>query len=111
MNFEIKVLITGDWVELSLLKYETGEIVSVSRWQDQRNLSDELLSRISSICKRKKINLKNIREINFSCDCPYFTAKEKLSEAGLGVVDYSGRCGFTTWQTGEIITKVLNFAL
>jgi hypothetical protein len=111
MNFEIKVLITGDWVELSLSEYETGEIVSISRWQDQRNLSEELLSKISDICKRKKIGLKNIREISFSCDCPYFETKEKLLEAKLEAVDYSNRCGFTTWQTGEIIAKVLNFTL
>lgn len=111
MNFEIKVLITGDWVELSLLDYETGETVSVSRWQDQRNLSDELLFKISAICKRKKIGLKNIRKIDFSCDSPYFAVKEKLTEVKLESVDYLGKCGFTTWQTGEIISKVLNFTL
>lgn len=111
MNFEINISITGDWVELSLSEYETGEIVSVSRWQDQRNLSDQLLLRINAICKRKNISLKNIREINFSCDCPYFTAKEKSSEAKLEAVNYSGKCGFTTWQTGEIMSKVLNFTL
>lgn len=111
MNFEIRVNIIGDWVELTLVEYKTGNVVSTLRWQDKRDLSDKLLSNIANLLKKKGLTLNNITEIVFSCDSPYFSFEDRLVETEIMSEDSSKRCGFTAWQTGEIIAKTLNYVL
>lgn len=113
MNVEIRIKIVGDWVELSVAEYETGEVVFVSNWQDKKDLSDKLLLNIDSALRKKKLSLKNICDIIFFCDSPYFSADLHgiLEDPNVSSSDCSGKCGFTAWQTGEIMAKTLKFSL
>jgi len=52
--------------------------------------------------------MKDISKFVFVCDSPYME-KEKKRFDGKEVTS-KGKCGFTSWQTGEITAKILNFA-
>lgn len=110
MKFEMELKIVGTSVLLSLINPSGSQILQAN-WEDKRNLSDKLLEKIVFILKKEGISFKNIRKINFYCDSPYFAKNEKWEDMKMENFEFTGKCGFTTWQTGEIFSKVINFAL
>jgi len=108
MDLEIRTEIKGNRVTLYLL--DAGrEVLGKTGWEDKRDLSAKLFGKIDFLLRRKKISLKDIKKFSFDCDSPYF-ARGKNAEIKMETFDSTGKCGFTAWQTGEIITKVMNFA-
>ena len=81
-------------------------IISKSTWIDKRNLSERLLKKIDLLLEKNKLSVKDISRVDFECDSPYFEKSKKidLEEA----VSSKNKCGFTSWQIGEITAKVLN---
>ena len=84
-------------------------IISKSTWIDKRNLSERLLKKIDLLLEKNKLSVKDISRVDFECDSPYFEKSKKidLEEA----VSSKNKCGFTSWQIGEITAKVLNFTI
>lgn len=109
MKFKLKIEIIGNKVSVSLFNKEGG-ILSKLDWTDQRDLSEKLLRKINLLLQKNKLVMKNIERVDFNCDSPYF--KKKYETISLND-DFSskGKCGFTTWQVGEIVIKTLNFVL
>ena len=111
MAFEIKIKIKGAEVSAALLDVISGKEVARSAWKDERNLSSELFKRMDIILRKAKITLKDVEKVSFDCDSPYFGKKQKWEDMRMEKIDSTGKCGFTTWQTGEVIAEVVNFAL
>jgi hypothetical protein len=110
MILDIKIKIKGNLAELDLFDVQAGRVLGSLKWEDRRDLSDKLFLKINLLLKKKKAALKNVRRISFDCDSPYFQFTKRKQEIKMEDFDSAGKCGFTTWQTGEIIAKVLNFA-
>ena len=105
LRAELKI--QGDMVKLSLLEKETP-ITSVS-WTDRRDLSSKFFIKLEKLLAGRGLAREDISRVDFSCDSPYFFRKDK--ELVMLDLDSSGKCGFTAWQTGEIIAETINFAL
>lgn len=110
MAYELNIEIGGTCVRLSLLDANGREVANAA-WEDKRDLSTRLFQKAQSLLKRKKIPLRQLERVNFTCDSPYFARKGKWTDLTMEDIDSTGKCGFTTWQTGEIISGVVNFAL
>jgi hypothetical protein len=110
MNFEIKIEIKGNRAKLLLCDIDEKKNIAEVNWEDKRDLSDKLFVKINSLLKKKKVFLKDVRKVSFDCDSPYFVQSKK-GEIKMEDLDSTGKCGFTAWQTGEIISKVMNFAI
>ena len=109
MEFKLKIEIIGNKVSILLLDKKRN-IISKSTWIDKRNLSEKLLRKIDLLLRKNKLVIKDIEKVDFECDSPYFKNDGKISlyEEGLSS---KNKCGFTSWQIGEITAKVLNFAI
>ncbi|MCK5084464.1 MAG: hypothetical protein KAQ64_02320 [Candidatus Pacebacteria bacterium] len=84
-------------------------IISNSSWTDERNLSEKLLKKIDLLLRKNKLSIKDIEKVDFECDSPYFRKNKKINFEE--TVSSKNKCGFTSWQIGEISAKVLNFAI
>ena len=111
MNLEIKTEIRGSRVVLSLLDVVNNNVLGKSEWEDEKNLSSKLFLEIDLLLKKNRVSLRKIKNFCFDCDSPYFIYDQKRGELNMEKIESVGRCGFTTWQTGEIISKTINFAL
>ena len=111
MAFEIKIEIKGTEASASLLDVISGKEVARSAWKDERNLSSEFFKRMNIILRKAKITLRDVEKVSFDCDSPYFGKKQKWEDMQMEKIDSTGKCGFTTWQTGGIIAETMNFAL
>ena len=103
--YKLKIEIIGNKASVILLD-KKGNIISKLVWIDKRNLSEKLLKKIDLLLKKNKLSIKDISRVDFECDSPYFKKSKKidLEEA----VSSKNKCGFTSWQIGEITSKVLN---
>ena len=107
----MKIGIYGNRVQLQLVDAVLGRTLDKTEWEDKKDLSQKLFQKIESLLRRKKLDLKNISKFSFDCDSPYFSAEKKQGELKMEDIESSGKCGFTAWQTGEIIARAINFAL
>ncbi len=108
INYEIKIEIIGSKASVFLLGGKNN-IVAGLNWIDERDLSEKLLLKIDFLLKKNSLSVKDISKVDFECDSPYFKKKEKIvKEENLSS---KNRCGFTSWQTGEITAKILKLAL
>jgi tRNA A37 threonylcarbamoyladenosine modification protein TsaB len=87
MKFTLKIKIIENKISLFLVDDKKKNIAK-SEWDDNKDLSEKLLTKIDLLLKRKKVSLNNISKFDFIS---------------------SGKCGFTSRQIGEITAKVLNF--
>jgi tRNA A37 threonylcarbamoyladenosine modification protein TsaB len=87
MKFRLKIKITGNTINLFLIDNKK-KVVAESKWVDNKDLSEKILTKIDLLLKRKKVSLSDISKFDFTS---------------------SGKCGFTAEQVGEITVKVLNF--
>jgi hypothetical protein len=108
---EVKIKVQGNRAELSLYNLSADKELSKTLWEDKRDLSAQLFAKMDALLHKEKTTLKQVGKISFDCDSPYFARKEKWQELHLENFDGTGKCGFTAWQTGEVIARVINFAL
>lgn len=87
MKFILKIKIIENRINLFLINSKK-KVVAKSEWDDNKDLSEKLLTKIDLLLKKKKISLDDISKFDFSS---------------------SGKCGFTARQIGDITVKVLNF--
>lgn len=118
----LKITIVGNTVRLFLIGGRK-KIIAESKWKDNRDLSEKLLEKVDFLLRKKRLSLGSISKVDFFCDSPYFTAGNKAASreqkflfpaSGLSSFLYENsknKCGFTSWQTGEIAAKVLNFII
>lgn len=110
-TFEVSITVTGNWAEMVLADFKTGTEVAVVRWEDKRDLSDQILRKLDSLCKKRRLNIRQIVKVSFACDSPYAEMSQAPERYSLAKVGAGDKCGFTSWQTGSIIAEVMNFAL
>lgn len=110
MRFNIKITIERRIVRLELCD-DAGNRIAKKSWTQERNISDKLIFEIGGMLKRRKIALKNVDNIAFDCDSPYFSGGDLNGSLKIENLDSTGKCGFTAWQAGEMISKALNFAI
>lgn len=108
-GFEVRLKIKGNVAELILLNSKEPDKLAYSSWIDKRDLSRQFFLRLEKLLAKQGILASEIGKVKFYCDSPYFLRKEKNLE--IVELDSIGKCGFTAWQTGEIISRVMNFAL
>lgn len=110
MKSRIKIEIVGNKARVFLLD-EKNNIIFKSVWTDERDLSEKLLSKIDFLLKKNNLSIKDISKVDFNCDSPHFAAgdKHKKEPSSFLCENSKNKCGFTSWQTGEITAKVLNF--
>ncbi len=104
MKPTVKIEIQGRKVSLFLLdekKFLAGEL----SWIDDRDLSSKILTKLDQLLKRNGFSFSNIGSVKFNCDSPYYA---KGGKVGLEDISSKDKCGFTSWQVGEITAKVLN---
>ncbi len=106
MKHKLKIEIIGNKVSIFLLD-KKGNIISKSIWIDNRDLSEKLLVKIDKLLKKNNITFSNIYKVDFGCDSPYYNQKEKKMLIDENILS-KNKCGFTTWQIGEITAKVFN---
>jgi len=106
MKSKIKIEVKGNKASIFLLG-EKNNIIAESNWIDERDLSKKLLRKIDLLLKKNNLSIKDISKVDFNCDSPYFGKNNKaIKEESLSS---KSRCGFTSWQIGEITAKVFNF--
>jgi|GEM_PF-1658738 hypothetical protein len=108
---EIKIAVKGNRAEMRLIGDDGLEVLDKSTWEDKRDLSSKFFSKMDALLKRNGVPLRKICKVVFICDSPYFSRRGRWQDMKLENVDSFGKCGFTAWQTGEIISEVMNFAL
>jgi hypothetical protein len=108
---EIDIKITGNQAEMRLVSDDGVKVLGKIAWEDKRDLSSKLFEKMDMLLGRSGIPLRKIGKVSFVCDSPYFARKGRWQDMKLENIDGTGRCGFTAWQTGEIISKVMDFAL
>ena len=59
--------------------------------------------------EKNKLSIKDISKVDFECDSPYFEKNKKIDLEE--TISSKNKCGFTSWQIGEITAKALNFAI
>lgn len=87
------------------------ELVQCVRWEDNRDLTDKLFVQIEKILRNTQFSWQDIREFAFKCDSPYVTWTQADQLSDVCSADCLGKCSFTSWQTGDIVMKVLNFSV
>lgn len=107
----MKISVYGNRAQLRLVDAESDETLEKTEWEDKRDLTQKLFQKIESLLRKREFSLKDIRKFNFDCDSPYFSGGKARGELKMENLDSSGKCGFTAWQTGEIIVRTINFAL
>ncbi|MCK4891631.1 MAG: hypothetical protein KAS78_03105 [Candidatus Pacebacteria bacterium] len=108
MKFKLKIEIIGNKASVFLLDKKRN-IISRSTWIDKRNLSEKLLRKIDLLLRKNELVIKDIENVDFECDSPYYKKSKKISFDEN--ISSKNKCGFTSWQIGEITAKVLNFAI
>lgn len=111
MDLEIKISIYGNRAQLRLVEAGSDKTLGKAEWEDKRDLSQKLFQKIESLLQKRNLSVSDIRKFSFNCDSPYFSGGKRRRELKMEDFDSSGRCGFTAWQTGEIIVRTINFAL
>jgi hypothetical protein len=107
MEIEAKLVINGNRARLSLReKGGSGELAFLA-WEDRRDLADKFFAKLEQLLEKSGHCGSEVKSVDFACDSPYFGDRKELKMENL---DSTGRCGFTAWQTGEILAEVLNFA-
>ena len=107
IKLKLKIEIIGNKASVFLLDGKRN-IISKSAWIDKRDLSEKLLKKIDLLLRKNKLTIKDIEKVDFNCDSPYFEKNKKID---LGEnISSKNKCGFTAWQTGEIMAKILNFS-
>ncbi len=110
MEMTIKIEIIGKKVSLYLLD-EIYRIIDIIIWEDKRDLSEKLLKKLDLILEKNRVLFEKVKKFDFYCDSPYF-GKEKGREIfNIEELNSKGKCGFTSWQIGEITAKFLNFCI
>ncbi|MFZ2969861.1 MAG: hypothetical protein WA063_01820 [Minisyncoccia bacterium] len=111
-KYKIKIEIIGRAASLFLLDGK-GHIIERSSWIDNRDLAEKILIRFDRLLTKNNLSFSDIDSIRFDCDSPYFkkSRKRKSGESGLENENSKGKCGFTSWQIGEITAKILNYSL
>jgi hypothetical protein len=107
----LRIEIKGNQARMDLWEEGAQGLLASAAWEDRRDLSRQLFARMETLLRRGRMSLEQVERVEFSCDSPYFPRRGKWQELQLEHLDGSGRCGFTAWQTGEIIAAVMNFAL
>ncbi len=107
---EIIIMVTGNQAEVRLIG-DDGRVLGKSAWEDKRDLSSKLFIKLDALLGRSHIPPKKIGKVSFVCDSPYFARKGRWQDMRLENIDGTGLCGFTAWQTGEVISRVMDFAL
>ncbi|MDF1498787.1 MAG: hypothetical protein P1P85_05570 [Patescibacteria group bacterium] len=108
MTYKLQISIFGSEVNL-ILKDKKGNIVSKISWTDKRDLSEKIIIQIDKLFKKNNIFFSNIYKVDFDCDSPYYKKSKKMSL--FENVSSKNKCGFTSWQIGEITAKTLNLSL
>lgn len=111
MDIEVRINIEGQKVSLTLFDIEDSKNIRKTKWVDRRSLSSELPLRLETALRKSGLAMSDVKNFDFVCDSPYFDKNRKDGIIRLEEMDSSGKCGFTAWQTGEIFTDVMNFAL
>lgn len=110
-KFKIELNISGSKAALRLLDDCSGKILETLQWEDRRDLSQKFFQKLERLLRKEKLSLRDIVKFDFDCDSPYFDVEKRHSRIKMEAVNSSGKCGFTAWQTGETIVKVINFAI
>ena len=103
---KLRIEIIGNNASVFLVDKKIN-FISKLTWIDKRNLSEKLLVKIDLLLRKNKFTIKDIEKIDFKCDSPYFEKNKKIDP--MENISSKNKCGFTAWQTGEIVAKVLNF--
>lgn len=111
MRILIKMEAVGRQVQLVLEEAGSHRMVAVARWEDRRDLSQKFFQKLEDLLVKNDLSVRDIGGMEFSCDSPYFARRGKWQEMRLEELDGTGKCGFTAWQTGEMIMKAMNFAV
>lgn len=111
MKIHINLEIVGRQVRLRLEDGRDRSTVAEAKWDDERDLSQQFFRKLESLFRKSNLAMRDVEKMEFSCDSPYFARKTKWQEMKLEDLDGTGKCGFTAWQTGEIISTAVNFAL
>ncbi|MFA6096174.1 MAG: hypothetical protein WC788_00935 [Candidatus Paceibacterota bacterium] len=109
MKYKLKIEVIGVKASLFLLA-KKGNAVDELSWIDSRDLAEKILENIEALFVKNHISIKNISEVVFDCDSPYYK-KKKSASFGLENENSKGKCGFTSWQIGEMTAKTLNYCL
>ena len=105
MEFKLKIEIIGNKASVFLLDKKRN-IISRSTWIDKRNLSEKLLKKIDLLLRKNELVIKDIEKVDFECDSPYYKKSKKISLDEN--ISSKNKCGFTSWQIGEITAKILD---
>jgi hypothetical protein len=110
MKAEISLHIRGREVRLAANESKSGRVLGEISWQDERDLADQFFSKLDVLLRRHRLPFVDVENFRFDCDSPYFDPSIRGKTLEMEDFDSTGLCGFTAWQTGEAITKVLDFA-
>jgi len=102
----LKIEIIGDKAKLFLVSSKK-EIISGLEWTDKRDFAEKIIAKTDLLLKNNNLFISDISAFDFYCNSPYF-AKNKTNEEESNLSDQK-KCGFTTWQIGEITAKIFNF--
>lgn len=108
MKYKLKIEIIGNRASLLLLSKKG--IKDDLRWVDNRDLAEKILEKTETLFLKNRISLKDISKVVFGCDSPYFKKKKSLA-LKLEAESSKGKCGFTSWQVGEITARTLNYII
>lgn len=109
-KYKIKIEIIGRAASLFLLD-GSGCAIDKLSWVDSRDIAEKILIKFDQLLKRNSLSFSDIDSVKFDCDSPYFKKKKKSLEIGIEAENSKGKCGFSSWQTGEITAKTLNYSL
>jgi len=111
-EYKIKIKIIGTKASLFLLD-KNKCVIDELNWTDNRDLAEKILEKIKMLFSKNDISMKDISKVVFDCDSPYFekNRKNKTLKLELETENSKGKCGFTSWQIGEITAKTLNYCL
>lgn len=108
-KYKLKIEILGTEVSLFLLD-KKGIVIDESNWIDNRDIAEKILEKIGALFVKNHISIKELSKVVYNCDSPYFK-KNKSSKIELEAESSKGKCGFTSWQVGEITAKTLNYMI
>lgn len=111
MELEVKLEVEGNRARLRLFDAGNGRLLASSEWEDRRDLADRYFRKLESLLAKHGLGKKDIARVDFDCDSPYFRGELAKAPLRMEQLNSTGKCGFTAWQTGETISKVMNFAL
>ncbi len=108
MNSElvVRLEVRGRQASLELLAEDMA--LARARWEDRRDLSERFFVQLERLLRRCGRTRSAVARYEFDCDSPYFGRPQ--AALALEELDSTGRCGFTAWQAGETLARVLNFA-